>query len=49
MRGIFAQTLNILLILFRKRFTLTEYGKKETMFFSFFGPKAEEQIKLASG
>ena len=48
MRAIFVQTLHIFLILFRKRsITLAEYGKTRARFFSAFGPKTEEQIKLA--
>ena len=50
-RAIFVQTLQIFVILFRKRsikvFTVTEYGKTQIQFFSALGPETEEQIKLA--
>lgn len=31
----------------QKHFTVTEYGKTHTRFFSALGPESEEQIKLA--
>ena len=47
MRAIFVQTLHIFLILFRKHsitFTVTEYGKTRTRFFSALGRKPRSKL-----